>query len=197
VGGIEDGHAPVAQFAHHVEDAAAALRVDADGRLVHEQQLGFVEQPGGDIDAPLHAAGVGLDLVLGPVAEADGLQHFVDAPRQLLAAHVVEAAPELQILPGSERVVEGDFLRHDADGPAHAQRVGEDGVAGNLGRAAGRLDEATEHVDGRRLARTVGAEQAEDFAGQYVEGDALDGFVVVERLAEIVGDEDGVGHMGL
>ncbi len=59
VSGIEDGHTAVAQLTHHVENAPAALRVDAHRRLVHEQQLRLVEQAGGDVDAPLHAAGEG------------------------------------------------------------------------------------------------------------------------------------------
>ena len=41
------------------------------------------------------------------------------------------------------------------------------------GLAAGRRDEAGEHLDGGRLARAVGAEEAEDLAALHVEAHAL------------------------
>ena len=62
-----------------IEDGAARLRVDADGRLVHEEQARLVQQAHADVDAPLHAAGVGLDALVGLVRQADLLQHLVDA----------------------------------------------------------------------------------------------------------------------
>jgi len=190
MGGIEDGHALPAQLLHHVEDAAAALGVDAHRRLVHEQQLRPVEQPGGDVDAPLHAAGEGLDVILGPVAQPDLGQQFVDAPLQLPAAHAIEAAPKAEVVAGAQRAIEGDLLGHDADVPANAEGVAGDGVAGDFSRAAGRLDEAAEHVDRGGLARAIGAEQTEDFAAQDAEGDALHGLEFAECLAKVFGGQD-------
>ena len=61
------------------EDRAPGLRVDADGRLVHEEQPRLVQQPDADVDAPLHPARVGLDALLGLVGQPDLFQHFVDA----------------------------------------------------------------------------------------------------------------------
>ena len=62
-----------------IEDGAAALRIDADGRFVHEEQARLVQQPDADVDAPLHAARIGLDALVGFVGQADLLQHFIDA----------------------------------------------------------------------------------------------------------------------
>ena len=47
-------------------------------------------------------------------------------------------------------------------------------MTGDARRATARGDRGGEDADGRRLARAVGAEQAEDFATAHVEADAFD-----------------------
>ena len=47
-------------------------------------------------------------------------------------------------------------------------------------------EQADEHADRGRLARAVGAEEAEDLAGADVEGDAIDGGEVAERAREVL-----------
>ncbi len=56
-----------------------------------------------------------LDPVLLPVDQADQLEHLVDPLVQRRAAQAVHAAPEQQVLPAAQVVVEGDVLRDDAD----------------------------------------------------------------------------------
>jgi hypothetical protein len=55
VGGVEHGHALAAQRLDVAEDGVAALRVDPGRRLVQHQQPRPVQQPGGDVEPPLHA----------------------------------------------------------------------------------------------------------------------------------------------
>ena len=62
-----------------LEDRVAALRVDADGRLVEDEQPRAVQQADADVEPPLHAARVGLGLVVGAVGQADHVEHLVDA----------------------------------------------------------------------------------------------------------------------
>ena len=78
VRGVEQRLAATAQRLEVVEDGVAALRIDADGRLVEDQDVGIVDQRGGDVEAPLHAAAEGLRLVAGAVGQADQLR----APRR-------------------------------------------------------------------------------------------------------------------
>ena len=78
VRGVEHRQAAAAQRLDALEDGVAALRVDADGRLVEHQQLGLVQQTGGDVATPLHAARVALDPLVGPIGEADEVEHLVD-----------------------------------------------------------------------------------------------------------------------
>ena len=75
-----------------LEDRVAALRVDADGRLVEDQQRRPVQQADADVQPALHAAGVLLGLVLGPVGQADDVEHLVDARFAPAPAQPVEPA---------------------------------------------------------------------------------------------------------
>ncbi len=47
------------------------------------------------------------------------MQHLADALAQLGTRQAVEFAEELQVFAGGQIGVDGEFLRHDADEPAH------------------------------------------------------------------------------
>ena len=104
----------VLELHHAIEDVAAGLRIDADGGFVHVDDLRFVQQGHADVDAPLHPARILLDAVLGPVGQADDLQHFVHAGFERRAAQPVHLAPEGQVLARRQVFVQGDLLRDDA-----------------------------------------------------------------------------------
>ena len=77
---VEDGDAVLAvQLTDALEDVVAGLGIDADGGLVEEEDAGFVEQADGEIGAARHAAGVAADRDVGPGAEGDDLEYFIDA----------------------------------------------------------------------------------------------------------------------
>ncbi len=63
------------QPAHLVD----ALRVEAVGRLVEDQQRRVAEQRGGDAEALLHAQRVGAVAVVAALAEADDVEQRRDA----------------------------------------------------------------------------------------------------------------------
>ena len=120
---VEQRLAAVAQRLEVVEDGVAALRVDADRRLVEDQHVGIVDQRGGDVEAPLHAAAEELRLVAGAIGEADQLQRRVDALAQQRAGQAVERAEELEVGGGAEVLVDRELLRHDADAALGVGRV--------------------------------------------------------------------------
>src|SRR6185503_7914905 len=70
-----------------------------------------------------------------------------------------------------------------------ARRV--DVVAGDPGPASRRNQEAGEHADGRRLARPVGPQEAEDLARVDLEADVIDGDERSERTGQVKGLDDG------
>ena len=78
----EHGAAAVGQRADQAAHLAHALRVEAVGRLVEDQQLGVAEQRGGDAEALLHAERVAAVAVVAALAEADDVEQRRDARRR-------------------------------------------------------------------------------------------------------------------
>ena len=134
-----------------------------------------------------------------PDSEAIGLAHARDAGREFvqqrpgadLHRHLVEL-PGLQLLAEEEVGDDVEVLAEreilEDGGDAERERVGRAGqrhrLAAEVDRAGGRLVHAGEHLDQRRLAGAVVADQGDDLAGMDVEidvGQRRDG-------AEILGD---------
>src|SRR5262249_1366977 len=71
LGGGREGGALGGQVPDEAPEVLAAGRVDASGGLVEEQDQRAADQARGQVYAPSHAAGVGPDLPVGGVGEAD------------------------------------------------------------------------------------------------------------------------------
>ena len=185
VGGEDDRRAGRADVADDVEDADLGLDVDADRRLVEEQEVGLVEKADGRVEAALHAAGEILDRLLGPAGELDELEELRGPALQIGPRHVVEPAPEEQVVHGVELVVEGHVLGHDAQAVLQAP-VGEE-VAAVEGHRPGEVAERSgQDRDERRLARAVRTEQAQDLALLEVQGEPVEGQDVAVGLGQVL-----------
>ena len=77
LGGEKHRRPLVVQRAHLLPDRFAADRVEARGRLVEEEDSGLVDEGGGEVEAPLHAAGVLADAAVRRLGEVDALQQVV------------------------------------------------------------------------------------------------------------------------
>ena len=60
-----------------LEDVISRLRIDADRRLVEQDEVRAVNERGAEVQPPLHAARVGLDPFVGSIGEAHRLEHAV------------------------------------------------------------------------------------------------------------------------
>src|SRR5215831_8044744 len=76
--------------------------------------------------------------------------------------------------PPAQRAVDCGLLEHDARDAASGERLRRHVETGQPCPSARGDDGGREHADGRRLARAVGAEQAEHFAKGDLEVDSLD-----------------------
>ena len=146
-------------------ELAARQRIDAAGRLVEKEDRRLVEDRAAEREPLPPAAGeIARERVLA-AAQAGHLDHE-RAPRfEPRAAQPVDAAEEADVLIDGEQLVEREPLRHVADAPLDAFRIG--------GRRRCRRrcavpdvgsQQAAEHADRRRLAGAVAAEEAEDLA---------------------------------
>src|SRR5262249_21784680 len=131
------------------------LWVEADGRLVEKEDGRTVEQATGDLEPSLHAAGKGADLLIGTVRQIDEIQDVLDARLPLAARYVIDHAVEAQVFLGGDAIVEAVVLEDDADRGAHQIGSTHHVVAIDDGRAGGRLQQGTEHLDGRALAGAI------------------------------------------
>ncbi len=184
VGGHEDSDAGlVAQRPDVFPDGVERLGIEPKRRLVEEEHPGVVQQPAGDLQPPLNAAGKGAYEGVPPVRQPDDVEKAFDALVADASRDVVEHGVGPQVLVGREPVVERGVLEHHADGLPHAFGLANDVEPGKLGSAPCRPEQGREHVDGRALAGAVGAEKAEDLARVDVEIDGVDGSESAEILA--------------
>ncbi len=87
----ENRHAlPITQITQILPDVATGLRVKAKGRFVQEEYPRAVQKAASNFEAPLHPAGVILNLLIGPVIQFDQFQQPVRPNSKLFPLHVVE-----------------------------------------------------------------------------------------------------------
>ena len=108
--GKEHGPALPSDLPNQSAHLDRSLRVQSAGRLVEDQQVGVLQQRGGDAKSLLHAGRVGLEFVLGAVGHVNLLEHRLD-PR---LAHGRVAGHDAQVVPPGEVGIEGRRLHHGA-----------------------------------------------------------------------------------
>src|SRR5262249_56378816 len=91
-----------------------------------------------------------------------------------LGCHAVNAGAEVEVLFYREVVVERKLLRHIADLLAHAAGA-QAGLAYEPHLPARRLEQPAEHLDGRRFAGAVRAEQPENLPMLNLQADVIHG----------------------
>src|SRR5881398_138124 len=192
VGGEEHGHALGGpEVAHVGPHLIAALRIEAERRLVEKQYLRRVQQPAGNLEPALHAAGERLDQVIAPLPQLEHPQQgFAPLPPRV-PWHVVQHAVDVHVLPRREVAVETGILEHHAESLADLGWMCGRVESVELERAARRPQQGGEHLDGGGLAGPVRPEEREDLAGSHVERDVVDSLDVAERLDDVLDADDG------
>ena len=124
--------------------------------------------------------------------EQELFKQLVGADLGVGGAESEVAAVKKEILKDAEGAVEGVVLRHHADIAPRQRGLGDHVGAGDAHLAGGREGPGGTDADGGRLARAVGAEQAEDLPLADEEVDAVDGDDTLFALVDFVeaGDFD-------
>ena len=207
-------HQPVAQllgFVHvvrgqHQRDAAllepveavpqdvAGLRVEAGGRLVEQQQVGFAHQRPGDREAALHATRQRVDAFVRSLGELHELEQLGGTTPALGAGDVEVAPVDHQVLDDGQLRVELVGLRDDAHAGADRRAV----AAGSRSKIRSVPDVIGETQPIIRIVEVLpapfGPEEAERLARRDVEVDAVDGDEVAELLAQVAGGDHRRRH---
>ena len=187
VRGEDDGAARRAQLLDRLADDEHGLRVERRGGFVEEHDGRIVEQGARDRELLLHALAERAGHLVPPIPQAEEPEIALDALGPDRGVQAVEPPEEIEVGDGRQLVVQARRLGQDADPRPDRIGLGADVEAIDRGRAFGRLDERREQPDGRRLARAVGAEQAEELASVDLEVDAADRPAVAESPPEVDG----------
>ncbi|MCY1538328.1 hypothetical protein D9M68_738630 [compost metagenome] len=126
----------------------------------------------GDHDPPLHPARQRHDATVLLVPEGQIAQHLFDVG--MVGRLAEQATAEVDGIPDAFEGVGGDFLGHQPDLAARRAKLGHDVMAAGQHPAPGRIDDAADDADQRRLARAVRSEQGEDFAALDIQVHVLE-----------------------
>ena len=176
VGGEDDGDAALAvQPADELAHRQLGRRIEADGRLVEEEQRRLVQQRRGDLAAhALAERELAHRLVQQPARAAAAPTSSSRIARVAVLRHAVDVAQQVEALDHRQVPPQlGALAEHHAD-PRHvAAPAARQGTSPSTSQRAGRrLEDAGEDLDGGRLARAVGADQADQLARARAEADA-------------------------
>ena len=180
VGRHQDRRAARAQVVDQRPELGADLRVEADRRLVEQDQLRLVDEAAGEQEAPAHAAGELVDGVVAAVVQPREVERAVDGGGDV--RDPVEAREDREVVLDRDVDVEVVELRHDAHlGPGLLRLAGQlVAEHAELALVGDRL--AGQQPHRRRLAGAVRAEQAEADALGHVEVEPVDGRDRAEAL---------------
>ena len=150
-----------------VPDLAGALRVEAVGRLVEDEQVARREQRGGDGEPLPHAQRVGAVALRRGRQQADPVERGVDPRRARCAGRAGRSAASSRAGSTGRRGRGGTPAPRPGrrPGAGHAPASARDRRArAARSRPDVGLDQAEQHPDRRGLARAVGSEEAVDRA---------------------------------
>ena len=140
-----------------------------------EEHFGIVHHGAGDGEPLHHAARKGADHVVGAVGELEGIEQLVGAAFALAGALAEIRAVEQEHFARREGEIQIGPLRHHADQPLGLHLLLPDVEFADEGAAGGGFGAGGEDADGSRFAGAVRAQEAEDFTGADLEGDAIQG----------------------
>ena len=169
-------HRPLgAQRQDRLEQVAAARRIEADGRLVHQQQTRDVQQRARQFDATAIAAAELHGLAVRLSGKAEPRQLLVDARLGERARDAVQARVKQQVALHRQLEVERRLLKDDAEKRQRRHRIAPH-VMAHHGDAAGiRREQARQKLEQRGLTGAIGAEKRHELAGPGAKRNAIQG----------------------
>src|SRR6185436_7670336 len=174
------------ELADVVEDVGARLDVEADGRLVEQQQARAVQQRPRNFQAPHLAAGEVAHLAASTVGKADAPQHLAAACAGIASGDAVQGGVIQQVLRHREVEIERAGLKHHPEQPQCFARCPRDVMAEDADMSALDSEQPRDQREERALAGAVQAEQR----GEACRGDGEAD--VDQRLSRAIGMADAV-----
>src|ERR1700694_397341 len=175
VRGVDEGFATFLQRLEIFKDGIAALRIDADCRLIEQKNLRIVKQGGRQVQTPLHASAERFNFVAGAIRESDQIQDVVDCPLCLRTGERVKRGKKSQIVAGGKLVIERHVLRDESDFQLDRVGVTLNLLAFDEDFTGIRAQQSGNDGDGGRFAGAVRSQQADGLSAIGAKTDAGDG----------------------
>src|ERR1700674_4427043 len=115
VRGVNESLATLLQGLEVVKDGVAALRIDADRRLIEQKNLWIVKEGRRQIQTPLHASAERFHFVAGAIGESDQIQDIIDCLLCFRASERIKRRKKSQIVAGGELVIKRHVLWDESD----------------------------------------------------------------------------------
>ena len=188
----EDRAADVAQLAHHALEQVRRLRVEADERFVHDDELRVVDPRRDDGELLLHAVRVRADRLTEIARELECVGIRLYARPALRGRDAENVGNEVQVLDAAHEIVQIRIVRDVGEQLLAGQRLGLDGVPADRDLARVKLQDADGRLERRRLAGAVVADEAVDLARRDVQAQVVDGPFLAVGLGKMLNVEHDV-----
>jgi hypothetical protein len=164
VGGQEDRAALVHEGLKEVLEEPSRSRIQAHHGLVHDDELGLVDERRGDEELLAHAVRIALDELVTPLTESEQVQQSLPATLGLRAITSPQPGHEPEELSARQLLVQVGAVGNVAD-----LRLGLLGLVGHVDAVdedltGGGAEHPGHHADGGRLAGPVRAQEPEDLS---------------------------------
>ena len=137
-------------------------------------------------EALLHPVREALDQLVLPPAQLEQVEHLVHAIHDAVAIEPVQARVEPQELAGRELLVDERAVGNEPERGLRELRLGGGIMAVHDDASRGRLQQAGDHPQRRRLARAVRPEEAVNLARLHVERDVVNRRELAVLLDQVV-----------
>ena len=184
-----------AEIANEVADESDLVRIETDGRLVENEEVGLVHHGIGKADALAVAFRETADDFFSHVRQTAKFQNIADALIQASAGDAFESSAVAQKLAHPHVEVERNIFRHVTDVLAGAQRFSENIEARHGGTARRGRKEAREHAHRGGLARAVRTQKSHDLALLDFKIDAVHRRGGTELFDEVFDLDHGMRHV--
>ena len=191
MGGDQDGAAILdAQLTDQCGELSHTGRIDAERRLIHDDDFRVLHEDIGDAETLPHTSRVGARLPVRGVGHADPLEEADGPLFRCFSCEAVHHAGENQVLTTAHVRIEADIIRQVADDFLDRQRIPRAVEAIDFSCTGGRIREAEQHQGRGGLAGAVRTEQTEDLAFMNLEVQVIDRGYVAVLLHQLVRPDD-------
>jgi len=142
----------LAQLLDVLPHPLARERVEADRRLVEDEQRGPVDERLSKLKPPDHPTRVRAGDPVGDVAQGHHCEGLLDSPGAFAPRYVEQPRESGDILPAPQCRLDRQLLRHVAEQAEHGHRRALDVVAEHIGASFLHREQRVEDPDRHRLA---------------------------------------------